>query len=85
MTGAGHLDIESVRVKLAEIRSVTDLPVCVGFGIKDAESAKQISQLADGAVVGSAIVDRIAKAENNQAALTAVKNFTAEIRQAIDN
>ena len=36
MTGAGHLDTDAVRQKLAEIRQYTDLPVCVGFGIKDA-------------------------------------------------
>ena len=54
VTGAGHLDIDSVKNKLADIRQCTDLPVCVGFGIKDAESARAVARYADGVVVGSA-------------------------------
>lgn len=57
VTGAGHLDIASVESKVSEIRQLTDLPICVGFGIKDAETAKAIAQCADGAVVGSVLVD----------------------------
>lgn len=60
VTGAGHLDIASVEEKLAEIRKITDLPVCVGFGIKDAASAKAIGAVADGVVVGSVLVNKMA-------------------------
>ena len=84
VTGAGHLDVESVKSKLSDIRSVTDLPICVGFGIKDEKSAKQISQLADGAVVGSAIVDRMSAASSPEQALDDVYDFLSGIRQAMD-
>ncbi len=60
VTGAGHLDTQSVKDKLAEIKSITDLPITVGFGIKDAESAATISKLAEGVVVGSALVQKAA-------------------------
>jgi len=59
VTGAGHLDLESVKAKLKAIRKITDLPLCVGFGIKDGESAKAVSEHGDGAVVGSIFVDRM--------------------------
>ena len=84
VTGAGHMDVDSVKSKLAEIRTVTDLPLCVGFGIKDADSARQIAALADGAVVGSAIVDRIAQADSASDAIASVKAFTQTIREAIN-
>lgn len=59
VTGASHLDIDAVEKKVAEIRRMTTLPIGVGFGIKDAETAKQISKVADAVVVGSALVSRI--------------------------
>jgi tryptophan synthase alpha chain len=59
VTGAGHLNIEQVKQKLAEIRQYTELPVAVGFGVKDAETAQTIANLADGVVVGSALIRKI--------------------------
>jgi tryptophan synthase alpha chain len=59
VTGAATLDVGSVAAKLAEIRRHTDLPVAVGFGIRDAETAAQVGQVADGVVVGSALVGEI--------------------------
>ena len=56
VTGASHLDVDSVLEKVTEIRESTDLPVSVGFGIKDDQSAKAVAQIADGVVVGSALV-----------------------------
>lgn len=61
VTGAGHLDISSVNENVARIRAISDIPLCVGFGIKDGESARQISACADGAVVGSVLVSKIAE------------------------
>lgn len=83
VTGAGHLDIDSVASQLNLIRSKTDLPICVGFGIKDAESAKQVAQIADGVVVGSALVEKIAQG-SKQNLLDEVGAFTTSLRQAID-
>ena len=60
VTGAGHLDTEAVEAHLAIIRQYTDLPVAVGFGIKDAQTAARVALCADAVVVGSALVDEIA-------------------------
>lgn len=85
VTGAGNLDIQSVKEKVDIIQSITDLPVCVGFGIKDEESAQKIAQIAQGAVVGSALVDRMNKTGNSNDALIAAKTFLQSLRRAIDN
>ena len=62
VTGAGHLDREEVKIKVSMIKSLTELPVCVGFGIKDEASARAVSSVADGIVVGSVLVDAVASA-----------------------
>ena len=87
VTGAGHLDLSSVKEKLTLIRRFTDLPVCVGFGIKDGASAKAVSEYADGAVVGSVFVDRMGQlAEHSeQEIIAAVAQLTADIRHGLDN
>lgn len=59
VTGAGNLDLADVEAKLEEIRRHTCLPVGVGFGIKDAETAGQMAKLADAVVVGSAFISLI--------------------------
>ncbi len=59
VTGAAHLDVAPVAAKLAEIRKRTTLPVGVGFGIKDAETAARVARIADAVIVGSALVSRI--------------------------
>ena len=86
VTGAGHLDIASVESKLAELRELTDLPICVGFGIKDAATAKAIGQYADGAVVGSLLVDRMGAMANQtpEAIAAAVVELIAPIRTGLD-
>ena len=85
VTGAGNLDIGAVTAKLAEIRARIDLPVGVGFGIKDGTSAANVAGVADAVIVGSAIVQRI---EDLAAAPTRIPNtigdFVGELRKAID-
>lgn len=61
ITGAAEAQAETVAPEVARIKSATDLPVIVGFGIKTPESAEAIAGIADGAVVGSAIVSLIEK------------------------
>lgn len=56
VTGAGHLDVNSVQEIVGQIKTHTDLPILAGFGIKDANSAQSIARVADGVVVGSALV-----------------------------
>ncbi len=85
VTGASTLDLENVAARLADIRKHTDLPVGVGFGIKNAETARQVGAIADAVVVGSALVQRIADlADNPPAAVQAVAALLVEMRAALD-
>lgn len=60
VTGANTLDVKSVETKLQEIKAITDLPVGVGFGIKDGATAKAVGKISDAVVVGSVLVNKIA-------------------------
>jgi len=85
VTGAGNLDVAGVAAKLSEIRSRIELPVGVGFGIRDAATAAQIAEHADAVIVGSAIVGRIeALAETPERIPDEVGDFLGELRTAID-
>jgi tryptophan synthase alpha chain len=88
VTGAGNLDVAAVGTLLQRIKAITDLPVTVGFGIKDATSAAAVARVAEGVVVGSALVQRVADAARNGeqgAALTAgAAALLGEIRRAVD-
>ncbi|MBK1732432.1 tryptophan synthase subunit alpha [Thiococcus pfennigii] len=85
VTGAGHLDVADVAEKLAQIRHHTALPVGVGFGIKDAETAARVAGVADAVIVGSALVGLIeARAGEPQTIPTVVGDFLRGLRQAID-
>lgn len=59
VTGAASLDLAAVAGKLREVRAVTNLPIGVGFGIRDKETAAKVAAIADAVVVGSALVSRI--------------------------
>lgn len=88
VTGAGNLDAEDVANHLERIRSTTGLPVCVGFGIKDAVSASSVAAFADGVVVGSALIDTVAAAiQSGSAESEAIDKAVAlltEIRAGVD-
>ncbi|MYM62724.1 tryptophan synthase subunit alpha [Pseudomaricurvus sp. HS19] len=86
VTGAGHLDVGSVATKLGHLRQLTSLPICVGFGIKDAESAKAIAASADGAVVGSLLVGRMGQlaGESAETIAAAVVELIKPIRAGLD-
>ena len=64
ITGSGSANAEKVAPEVARIKAATDLPVIVGFGIKDPDAAREIAGVADGCVVGSAIVDRIGRGDS---------------------
>ena len=85
VTGAGHLDVDSVKQKLEEF-GIKDLPICVGFGIKDAATAKQIAQHADGVVVGSALVAKMGVdiSASSKKIASDLGVLIGEIRQALD-
>jgi tryptophan synthase alpha chain len=85
VTGAGNLDLDQIATKLASIRRIIDLPVGVGFGIKDAGTAARIAQVADAVIVGSAIVQRMEDlAPEPERIPEAVGDFLRELRSAID-
>jgi tryptophan synthase alpha chain len=88
VTGAGNLDVAEVGAKVSEIRKRIELPVGVGFGIKDGETAAQVAEVADAVIVGSAIVGRIETlyaAGEAQRAPEVVAEFLGDLRAAIDH
>jgi len=62
VTGAKHLDLEDVSAKLPAIRNKTRLPIGVGFGIRDGETARAVAQIADAVVIGSRIIQEMEQA-----------------------
>jgi tryptophan synthase alpha chain len=84
VTGASHLDISSVKEKLAVISRYSQLPVMVGFGIKDGLSAQAVSAHADGVVVGSALVEIMGSGHSQTQILEGLSNKVASIRAALD-
>lgn len=85
VTGAASLDVGSVAERLAAIRAQTSLPVGVGFGVRDAETAARLAPLADAVIVGSAIVSRIAaQRDDRERMLSDVGEFVAGLRKAMD-
>ena len=85
VTGSGNLDIDSVNTNMQRIRQYIDLPVGVGFGIKDAQSAKAVSQTADAVIVGSSLVAFVERhATNKDKMIASVGALATEIAQAIN-
>lgn len=85
VTGAANLDVDSVVTKVGQIRRHTDIPVGVGFGIRDAESAARVAAVADAVVVGSAVVQRVAdNADDAKKISTEVCALLSSMREAMD-
>jgi len=85
VTGAGNLDVPAVSKKLDQIRAHTHLPVGVGFGIKDAESAVAVGAVADAVVVGSALVQKVEQAAGQHDRInTEIADLLAQMRTAMD-
>lgn len=89
VTGAGNLNQAAVAEQVSEIRRHTALPVCVGFGIKDGPSAAAVGAVADGVVVGSALVQQLADSvaggsDARSDAISAAQRLIAEIRTHVD-
>ena len=83
VTGSGALDTDAVEAMLPRIRAHISVPVGVGFGIRDAATARTISRVADAVVIGSRIIQLLEHQPRDQVAATA-QTFLAEIRQAMD-
>lgn len=86
VTGAANLVVEKVEEKLAEIRAVTELPLGVGFGIKDENMAASMARIADAVVVGSALVSRIEEnLQQPDKILDEAGDLIQRMRTAMDN
>ena len=83
VTGAGHLDLTEVAEKIPRIRLATKLPVGVGFGIRDAATAKAVAKFSDAVVIGSAIIQEMEAAPAGEQVLRAGR-FMQGIRAALD-
>ena len=83
VTGAATIDLDAVAARIPQIRQHARLPVGVGFGIRDAATARAISGVADAVVIGSRIVQLLEEAPREQA-VQYLTDFIAEIRQALD-
>lgn len=85
ITGADRLDVDSLLAPIAALRESTELPVVVGFGVKDADSAAAVASCADGVVIGSTLVALLADAASEEDALSRLGRFVAPVRGAMDN
>ena len=90
VTGAATLDVSSVEQKVAQIRQYIDLPIGVGFGISDAESAAKVASCSDAVVVGSAIVKKMTlnngKTEPERSIIIKeISDVLSAMRSAMDN
>jgi tryptophan synthase alpha chain len=84
VTGAGHLDTASVAEVVPRIRRYVDLPIGVGFGIRDGQTARAIAAVADAVVIGTALVQRLETQSRDNVASVA-GDFVATIRAALDS
>jgi len=85
ITGAGHLDTAEVEKKLQLIRANTNIPVGIGFGIKDADTAQTIAQFGDAVVVGSALISKIeANLDQPEVAQQEIIALLQSMRHAMD-
>lgn len=83
VTGSGHLDLDAVASKIPAIKKHVQVPVGVGFGIRDAATAKAIASVSDAVVIGSRIIQELETTPHAEAE-QAVRNFMAGIRKALD-
>jgi tryptophan synthase alpha chain len=83
VTGAGHLDTGAVEQMLPRIRRHVRVPVGVGFGIRDAATARAVGKVADAVVIGTRIIQLLQDAPRDQAVVAAA-DFLRGIRQALD-
>jgi len=83
VTGSGALDTTAVAAMLPRIRRHVSVPVGVGFGIRDAASARAVAAVADAVVIGSRLVQLLQERGRGEVA-EAARAFVAEIRRALD-
>ena len=84
ITGAGNLRADEVGLRTNALRATTGIPLCVGFGIRDAKSAAVLSEHSDGVVVGSVLVEKMAAGTDPDVVSQSLQNTIADIRQGLD-
>ncbi|MFO1241875.1 MAG: tryptophan synthase subunit alpha [Rickettsiales bacterium] len=82
ITGAGSADKQALQTRIKELKSITDLPVVAGFGIRTKTQVDELKGIADGVVVGSALVDAIAEKETTKEMLNTVEKFLNGLKAA---
>ena len=83
-TGSDAIAVDEVAERMSFLQTLTSVPICVGFGIKDGESAAAVSAHADGVVVGSALVQLMSDSPDPATASERLETATAEIRHGLD-
>ncbi|MFC3608020.1 tryptophan synthase subunit alpha [Stutzerimonas tarimensis] len=83
VTGAGSATLEHIEGAVARLKRHTDLPVAIGFGIRTPEQAAAVARLAEGVVVGSALIDQIAKAGSSEQAVEGVLGLCRELAEGV--
>ncbi|MGH8765708.1 MAG: tryptophan synthase subunit alpha [Burkholderiales bacterium] len=84
VTGVKSADAAEIEMHMPRLRAASKLPIAVGFGIKDADSAKAIAKMADAVIIGSRIIQEIESAGPDKA-VASVKALIAPIRKALDS
>jgi len=86
VTGSATINVDEVARKVAHVHELTALPVGVGFGIRDAETAAAVGKVSDGVIVGSVLVDTIARHQTDPKALAkALTDLLHPMREALDS
>ena len=83
VTGAASLNLDEVKSVIPSIRKHVHIPVCVGFGIRDGETAKAIGSLSDGVVIGSRLIQVLENSGESQREAD-LESFMSGIRSALD-
>jgi len=84
VTGSANVDYSGLSDKIESIRSISDIPVAIGFGVKDVESALAVASFGDAIVIGSALVERLDKCQDQKDIEKTIKEFIKPIAIAIN-
>ena len=84
VTGANQSDFGNLEDQISSVRNYSKLPLAVGFGVKDANSAQAVAKYADVVVIGSALVEKLGQCENQNQIEDSIKSFLKPIRKSIN-
>lgn len=84
VTGAANVEYSDLSEKIGSVKSISDIPVAIGFGVKDVKSALSVAEYGDAVVIGSALVSLLDKCENQEDVESAIKSFIKPIAVAIN-